>query len=480
MVHTVKMDIPLYQQLARHLQSAISSGTLQPGSRLPSVRHLAAQHRVSISTALQVYRQLENWRLVEARPKSGYFVTVAADTKRSGPLKADTVDPIAVQDRVLSYNRIRRTCRIHFDVAIGPPALYPVRKLQLLGGQILRRQPNLVSSYGMNSTGYLPLREQVARSLLNAGCTVRPDDVLIANGCTEALNLALRATTQVGGTVAVESPVYFGLLEILASLGLRALEIPTSASHGMSLEALELVTRPDTAGPRVAAVVSIPNFHNPLGSLMPDSHKKRLVELLNARQIPLIEDDVYGELHFGGQRPFALKSWDTTGNVLLCGSASKVLAPNLRVGWIVAGRWQNRVEALKFTQSINTAELPQAMVAEFMASGGYDHHLRRLRQQIKIQTRQTAQAITHHFPPGTVVHIPSGGYLLWIGLPNEIDAWQVFEQAVQQGIGVTPGTLFTGSGRFKDYLRISCGNAFDAEAERAMAQLGRLVAAMQG
>ena len=469
------MELPLYQQLARHLEHAMQTGSLQPGARLPSVRRLAQQHRVSISTALQVYRQLENQRLIEARPKSGYFVV--QPTRAHIPAVVGQAENVDMQERVLRYNRIRRSCHVRFDVAIGELSLYPAQKLQTIGCQILRRHPELISSYNVGSTGYLPLREQIARRLLDAGCTASPEDLLITNGCTEALNLALRALTKPGDTVAVESPVYYGLLEILGSLGLRALEIPTSVEHGISIDALDLVTRPD-ANPqnKIAAVVTVPNFHNPLGTLMSDENKKRLVELLAARNIPLIEDDIYGELQFGLQRPFSLKSWDTKGNVILCGSASKVLAPNLRVGWILGGRWQERIEWLKFTQSIHTAELPQAIIAEVMRSGSYEHHMRKLRNQFKQQTKQTVTAILRHFPAGTQVLMPQGGFLAWVELPPQVNAWQVFEQAAQDGIGITPGGMFSTALRFENFVRLSCGNPWTPKIEQAIQRLGEIVA----
>lgn len=465
------MDLPLYQQLARHMAHAMETGTLKQGDRLPSVRQLAQQHRVSISTALQVYRHLENQRLIEARPKSGYFVrsttVLIQHVNAFAPLNLE-----GIQERVYAYyHTARKETAIRLDIAIGDPSLYPARKLQQISNQLLRRHPELLTQYP-STAGYEPLKEQVARRMLTAGCTLSPQDIVFTHGGSEALSLALRSVARAGDTIAVESPVYLGILQVLDSLGMRPLEIPTSATTGLSLDALDVVTQ--TPG-HIAAVISISNFHNPLGCTMPDAHKRKLVHLLNERNIPRIEDDIYGDLHFGRHRPFAAKAWDTTGNVLLCSSASKVAVPGLRIGWIAPGRWQQRVEAHKLSSSRSCATFNQALLAEFMGNGAYDHHLRKLRQALRIQAKHMVQAIRQYFPPGSQVEMPIGGFLVWVQMPPQVDSWEVFERAAKLGIGIAPGCLFSTSTRFNHCVRLSCGLPWNDKLHQAIQTVGAIV-----
>lgn len=464
----VTSALPLYKQLAHHIAEAIETGTLRPGDRLSSVRSLATQHKVSLSTALQTYRHLENIALIEAKPKSGYFVT-GRRTASAAPAQASSP---GVNQTVFEVMHLARTsCKIRLDIATGPPEIYPTAKLQQLISSLTRKHPEILTNYP-TGTGHAEFRAQIARRTLDTGCRFHPEDIIITSGSTESLNLALRAVTQPGDTVAVESPTYFGILQILETLGLRALEIPTSPVTGISLSALDLATGTPGA---VQAVVLMPNFHNPLGSLMPDENKRHVVQMLDERGIPLIEDDVYGDIFFGERRPLAAKSFDKNGNVMLCNSVTKTLAPGLRLGWIVAGRWSARVEMLKLTSSIVTPELAQAAIAAFMQNGNYDHHMRKFRAGVKQQTDLMIAAVRKYFPSGTKVSSPQGGYLLWITLPDGVSSRAVFEAARRQSIGIAPGLMFSNSDKFDHYIRLSCANPWRAEIEESVRSLGEIV-----
>ena len=471
-------DHPLYRRLAHLLKEAIVAGTLRPGDRLPSVRQLAQQHDVSLSTAMQACRHLENEALIEARPKSGYFVRGKsvlpglAQLEATEPLNMGEANSVGIHHAVSEVMHLAKaSCKVRLDIATGPPEVYPTKKLQQLIANIIRRRPDILTNYP-TGTGDPELKSQIARRALEAGCRLNPEEIIITSGSTESLNLGLRAVTQPGDTVAVESPTYFGILQILESLGLRALEIPTHPVTGVSVEALDFATSKPGA---VQAVVLMPNFHNPLGSLMPDDAKARLVRMLSERNIPLLEDDAYGDLYHGKRRPFAAKAFDTGHNVMLCNSATKALAPGLRIGWIVPGRWQARIAMLKFTSSIVTPELAQAAIAEFMQNGGYDHHMRKFRSGVKKQTMQMIDAVKRYFPPQTIVFEPQGGYLLWIALPDGISSRKVFDLARQQSIGIAPGLMFSNSGRFDHHIRLNCGFPWSPLIDQSVKKLGEIV-----
>jgi DNA-binding transcriptional MocR family regulator len=392
----------LYQELAARLAEAIYAGSLRAGDRLPSVRRLSEQHGVSIATAVQAYRALENQRLIEARPKSGCFVLPKPRKLAEPAASRPPATPrfVGVNKFVMEYLACSHLPGVApLGCATPSEELYPADKLLRLAAAIARRQPNVASRYLMD-TGNARLKSAIVRRAVEFGCILAPEDVVVTNGCTEALNLALRAVAGPGDTVALESPTYFTLLQIIESLGMKALEVPTHPRDGISLDALDLATQKPGA---VKAALVISNFSNPLGSLMPEENKRKLVRLLDSRGIPLIEDDIYGDTYFGRSRPFVAKAFDTSGSVLLCSSFSKSLAPGFRIGWIAPGRFQQQVELLKFINSIATPELPQLAIAEFMANGGYDHHLRRLRAAFATQVQRTSEAVAIS-PPGAGSH----------------------------------------------------------------------------
>ncbi|HEX6832640.1 MAG TPA: PLP-dependent aminotransferase family protein, partial [Rudaea sp.] len=304
------------------------------------------------------------------------------------------------------------------------------------------------------------------------GIAMQADDLVITNGAMEALNLCLTAVTRPGDAVVIESPTFYAALQALERNGLRAIEAPTHPSLGIELDALETILR--TQRPRACWLMT--NFQNPLGSLMPDDKKRRLVELLTRYDTPLIEDDVYAELFFGERRPTPAKAFDREGLVLHCSSFSKSLAPGYRIGWAVPGRYAQAVARLKLSASL-TASIPaEAALAAYLGSAGYDRHLRRLRRSLATQRDRMLEAIGNYFPEDTRATRPQGGYFVWVQCPRGVDAIGVYEQALAAKISVAPGPVFSSRRRFRNYLRINYGSPWDATIESAVRTLGRLVA----
>ncbi|HEY6167933.1 MAG TPA: PLP-dependent aminotransferase family protein, partial [Verrucomicrobiae bacterium] len=372
-------DDTLYRQVALRLAELIEHGTLRAGERVPSMRRLSTQEKISIATVTQAYRLLESQGWLEARPQSGYYVRprpFVAPPEPELTRPAARATRVSVGELVMQIvQAMGNTELVRLGAACPDPSLMPSRELSRIMAAIGRRSPDLGNSYDV-PPGVLALRKQIARRTLEAGCTLAPDDIVTTCGAMEALNLCLRAVAQPGDTIAIESPAYFGFLQIIESLGMKACEVPTFPREGVCL--VDLEKRLDCCD--ITACMFSTNFSNPLGSLMPDEKKKALVELLAARDIPLIEDDLYGDLAFAPQRPKAAKAFDKKGLVLLCSSFSKTIAPGYRVGWAAPGRYQAKVEHLKFVNTNSNAMLPQLAVAEFLALGGYDRHLRRVRK----------------------------------------------------------------------------------------------------
>lgn len=475
--------LPKYQSLAEHYRSAIQAGSLRPGQRMPSLRELMRQHSVSLSTSMQICRLLESEGWLEARPRSGYFVCAPASSHlapvndppmQRAPDPAQYVGIHAKVSEFLALGRLQRF-KTNLSVARCAPELYPAAALQQAALRSLRQHPDQLVR-AAPPQGSLEFREVLAQRGLAAGMRLSAADIQVTNGCTEALNLALRAVANPGDTIAVESPTFYGLLQTLESLGLKALEIPTSPRTGISVDAVELALR---NAPGIKAVVVVPYLQNPTGSIMPSAHKQALLRLCQQHNVALVEDDTYSALVDEAvlrEEPLrAIKSWDDSGHVVYCASLHKCLAPGLRLGWVSAGRWQARVEMLKFAASRSNERLGQMAAASFIGSAAYDRYLRRLRATLATQRTQTAQAVARYFPAGTKLTVPRGGLSLWVELPEGLSATALFHAALAENMVIAPGTIFTNSQRFDSHLRINVGWPFTPEVEQAFARLGQLV-----
>ena len=462
-------DQPLYAKVASAIEELIRSGALRPGERVPSIRRSSRQHGVSANTVVEAYLALENRGLIEARPKSGFFVKPRLDAiaprVRAKPTRPQLVAVSSLQARLFDAARMPEVAP--FGAAYPGAEALPAEKFSRITAAIARKHPAACISYDM-PPGSEALRREVAKRALEAGTTLAPDEIITTCGGTEALALALRAVTKPGDIVAVESPTYFGILQLLEDLRRRALEIPMHPVHGLDLDALESSIKRE----RIAAVIAVPNFSNPLGSLMPDIAKARLAELLRRREIPLIEDDINGELTHGLDRPKVVHALDRDGLIMLCGSYSKTLAPGYRVGWIAPGRFHARVKELKLTSTLATPSLPQMATAEFLANGGYDHHLRSLRSLLASQVRRSREVILKTFPSGTQTSEPAGGFVLWVELPANLSALKLHERALAEKISIAPGPMFSARQRFGNFIRINCGHPKSAAREEALARLG--------
>ena len=469
----------LYEEVATKISSMIEKGTFRPGERIPSIRNLSRQMRVSINTVMEAYAHLENVGMVEARPQSGYYVRSRLLEPEARPVKWKATEnlapnPVTLGDIPLQIMRnISNISLVPLGRSTPNPDLLPIDKLNRMLATESRRFRIQSVSYTAAS-GNMRLRTQIAKRSLNSGCPLSPEDILITSGCVEAVTLALQATCRPGDTVAIGSPVYYTFLNSIQWMGLKVLEIPSNHREGMNLEVLSYAIKHNP----VNACILISNFNNPLGSLMPDEKKQELVDLLAKHDIPLIEDDVYGDLAFGPVRPTAIKTFDKKGLVLLCSSFSKTLAPGYRIGWIVPGRFQQKVGQLKALFNIATASPTQLAIAEFLANGNYDHHLRTIRRVYARQMAQVRDAVGRHFPQGTRVTRPEGGFVLWVEMPEEINTLRLYEEALQKGISIAPGAIFTTTGdRFNNCIRLNA--AFWSERiEQALETLGGMAEAL--
>jgi DNA-binding transcriptional MocR family regulator len=454
----------------------INEGTFREGDRVPSVRKLSQQLGVSITTVMEAYRLLEDRGVIEARPQSGYYVRNRFPSLAEPAMSQPVCEPKAVTSAELAMRILLDTANprlLQWGAAVPNPDLLPIERLGRTLAAVSREAGLEAAGYGA-PPGLERLRVQIARRALVAGCALSPDQIVTTVGSQEAINLCLRAVCKPGDVVAIESPMFYGILQAIESQGLRALEIPTHPRDGICLDSLAYAL--DHNDVRACLVVS--NFNNPLGSTIPEENKRALVEMLAQRDIPLIEDDIYGELYFGTERPKVAKAFDEAGNVMLCSSFSKTIAPGYRVGWVAPGRFQSKVEYLKLVTNLATPTPTQMAVAEFLENGGFDHHLRRIRRVYARQAASMAQAIGRYLPEGTKVTRPSGGFVLWVEFPEYVDSLRLYRLALCSGVTIAPGPMFSAEGRYGNFVRLNA--AYWSEREEAsLEMLGRLAAGME-
>ncbi len=467
-----RYDVPLYTQIGQRIAGLIDGQAFKPGQRLPSVRDLAALNGVSMSTAVQALQWLEERKLVTARPRSGYFVAARGKglplPDVCQPPRHSVVVERASRSAVIGAQSTEQGTSFGGTCPKDPAFFDEARVRAALNRSIREHRASLVEY--VNSPGTRALREAVARRALHMGCQFDAEDLAITASCIQSVSLCLRAVTQPGDVVALESPTHFGFLDLLESLGLRALEIPTHPRDGLSLPALELAldTQP------VKAILVVPTLSNPLGSVMPTATKRALAALAARRQVPLIEDAIFNDLLASDERRKAVKAWDREGWVMLCGSFSKTLSPGLRMGWVQAGRWKERVLRLKDVHGGATNVVLENALADLVSQSGYEARLRRLSAQMKRRLSQAMELVAQSFPRGTRASAPVTGYTLWLELPGQVDTMALFEACRAEGIVFGPGPLFTATDRFRNCLRLSFAGLWTPAEHAALRRIGEL------
>ncbi|GLS90263.1 GntR family transcriptional regulator [Psychromonas marina] len=463
----------LYEKVALVLRDNIESGLFVVGDKLPSIRQLVAEHKVSISTVQQAYHQLEIESLIEARPKSGYFVcyqrsaSVLPATSRPAQRPIEVSQWQQVLEVLLSKEGVDTIQLQHAMPNMTESTLKPLLKKM---SDLMRHQVALSLPYG-DIKGALVLREQIAQLATNSGCVLHPDDLVITSGCQEGLSVCLRAVTNPGDIIAVESPSFYGSMQAIQAANLKAIEIPTNAETGLSLAALELALEQWP----IKAILVTPTCNNPMGYCMPEADKKRLYQLAQSYDICIIEDDIYGDISYQLPRPKTIKSFDEDGRVLLCSSFSKTVAPGIRVGWIAPGRYRDKVTHVKYVSSSMCPTLPQLAIADFIHSGRYNKHTRRVRLLYKQGRDHLIQCIKKYFPQDTRISFPQGGYILWVELNKHYDVVKLAAQCKQGEVSIAPGTLFSATGKYRNCMRLNFSEQTEVERERGIRHLAHYI-----
>lgn len=460
-----------YRQIASSLTRQILAGNIQPGEKIPSVRVSCELHGVSMTTVQAAYLLLEGEGLIFGKAGAGYYVSDFSQIDLH-----ELTEPVglSVHNRVLEVlSQCHKEGVYNLGTAVIDPKLLPINQLRSVLNKLCRyHMEELVSAEF--SSGFQPLRRQFAKKMLNASIHAHPDEILITGGCQDAISLALSAIAKPGDIIAVESPCFPGLLQIIEALNMKALEIPTSLRSGMDINALKEALTQWT----VSAVVLVPSFSNPTGSLMPIEARRALVEFSASMKLPLIEDDLFSELNFSGKPKPSLKSMDKAGYVIYCSSVSKSLGSGFRLGWLSGGRFHKEIIKLKAFRNVSEPLVIQMLITEFLKSGGYERHLKRLKSKLIDNYRKMSECIKLHFPKGTMINTVQGGYLVWIKLPPDCDSRVLFKQAILKSVAFFPGDLFSQHGHYINYIRLNLAICWSEHVEQAIIVLGNIVSRM--
>ncbi len=467
-----------YQQVADFVADMVSQGVLRAGMRAPSLRAIARQQCISVTTAQLAYQQLEDRGILEARPKSGFFVT--RHNAISLPSPAKTNPPMEAQKVTLGRS-VRRLLDHASDRNMAPlGCAIPDREL-LAAGQLDRFLARVARTKGtqfnvyVETRGLPELRHEISQRALRIGQILAPENMLITCGCTEALSLALQVLVEPGDTIAIESPTYFGLLHILERLDIRALELPTDPEGGPDPKALDDAL----SSGNIQACLFSSSFSNPLGCLVDEEKKRQLLKILAKHSIPLIEDDIYGDIHFTQERPKPYMALTSEVDIIYCSSYSKTVAPGYRIGWLSSSRHMEKILDAKFSTTLSGPALPQLALAAYLSSGGYDAHLRRIRRIFMENIDRMSRAVERWFPEETRITRPQGGFVLWLELAEGVDVLALYESALEKGICFAPGKAFTASNRYSNCLRLSCAHRWSKDIEQAVKQLGEMACTLK-
>ena len=463
----------LYLEISNNIAKLIRNKVLKTGDRLPSVRMLCQEHGISMNTAKRIFLELEAQSLIESKPQSGYFVSQLPYQKLPLPevskpsLVSNNKEPEELIRKV--YATMGRNDLTLFSIGVPAGELLPIAKLNKEIIQATRQLKDSGTAYEQLQ-GNEHLRRMIAARALSWGGSFHENDLVTTAGGMNALAFCMMALGKPGDTIAMESPCYPGSLQLAKSLGLKVLELPTHPTTGIEIDALKKVIS------KINLCLLVPNFNTPLGSCMPDEHKKEVVQLLAKHHIPLIEDDIYGDLFFGSQRPKCCKSFDKEGTVLWCSSVSKTLAPGYRVGWVAPGKYKEQIVKLKLVHAISSATVKQEAVANFLNSGRYENHLRKLRQTLQNNCQHYIEAIAKYFPAGTKTSRPQGGLALWVEFNKKVNTAELFDSAIKQKISIAPGRMYTLQNQFENCMRLSIGLVWSEEVQHKLKLLGKLVA----
>ena len=460
-----------YQAIAEDIEISITSGVYRAGNKLPSIRKLVSKFKVSKNTVINALRLLERKSLIEARPKSGFIVKRLSRSIPPATPIFERIQPTRISIPELLQEVIAKGAA--FDIKPSEPDEPEhnlVSKLTRQIHQAMRTHSTRKTLYYDDPSGHEPLRFQIAQHYANMAIPLSESDVCITAGCQHALLLSLMATCQPGDNVVIESPGFYGVIQLLDELGLNAIEVPCNSVSGLDIDVLATVASKFD----VRACVVTPAFSTPTGACMPDDAKSQLLSIAENHDFAVIEDDIYGDLGFQF-RPKPIKYFDQSNRVIHCSSFSKSLSRDLRTGWIIGSRWHKKIQRLKLVTHLAGSQSVQAGISEFMASGNFSRLLRHKVTQLELQRNDLMGVIHSNFGSQSRFTCPQGGLSLWLELPKRQDAMSLYRKAMVMDIVLTPGALFTSHNDFSHFLRLSFCHPMTSGRRQAVKHISQLM-----
>lgn len=462
-----------YEKVFTDLHNAILNGIFLPLAKLPSLRTSSIKYNCGVSVIIQAYGKLESIGLITSIEKSGYIVCSDSVMPMPTPENANhTLLPNISKANTMTSEIMDMAMDktiLPFGAAIPDETIMATKKLTMYIRRKIQYCPELLTCY-TPAAGSLNLRQEIVKYMFNKGVYINADDIVITNGCAEALYLSLKLTTSPGDTVAIETPTYFSLISMLEELKLRAIEIPTKADKGLDIGNLKKTLE----NCKIKSLVFSSTFQNPLCSIMDSSALKELYNLSIAHGFNLIEDDIYGDCSFDKKSYKPLKSMDKKNNVIYCSSFSKTLSSGIRIGWVIPGTRLDQFKESKQISCLGGPAVLQEALAEFFRDGCYDLHLKKFRKKIYSQTYGIRKLIEKYFPTGTKVTSPKGGYFLWVEFPKGLNAYTLYSMAYENKIGIVPGPVFSLSENYRNCIRLSCATPITPEIIGGVRKLGEL------
>ncbi|AZA76891.1 PLP-dependent aminotransferase family protein [Chryseobacterium sp. G0186] len=458
----------IYEVFTKIIEEQIRNGIFQPKDRLPSVREIKERYNISTSSVQSGFESLVIKGLIESVPRSGYFVSQITEEPIS---KMKMKLPQVVRDEVFMKNVMLTSKRSSehrsFNNTVPGDLLIPQKLILRTMQEVIREKGASLLRY-YPSNGLEALRKQIARHMGMHGCQLNPDELIITDGALQALTIALSSVTKAGDIVAVDSPCVFSILEVIANLGLKVVEIPVHYRSGFDTEYFRKIC----AENKISALVVTPNFHNPTGIMMSDATKKELVGIAETYELCIIENDLYSDLYFEEKRPSCIKNFDKKGLVMTYSSFSKTLAPGIRLGWLYAGSFYSKAERTKFALGRSVSPIYQELITQLLQDNKYERHLRSFRKKMSQQAFQLLEVLRKHFPEDSYFHKPQGGYSIWGQMPGNMDMLKFYQYCEEHQVLFTPGGTFSMTDQYSHHFRIVFTERITSESLEVLKKIG--------
>jgi 2-aminoadipate transaminase len=476
--------VPLYIQLRDQIRALVHGGDLRPGERIPASRELATQLGVHRTTVANAYAELESEGLISGHVGRGTFIRTDNGVKKisalphptsaGGNLRWESLFADERGEEILT--RLMQAAprgSVSFVMARPAAEFFPVEELRKCSNAVWRREGTEILQFGP-SDGYPPLKQALVAMLRSEGYEAGDENLMITDGCQQALDLVCKAFLRPGDTVLLENPAYPGALAVFTGARARILGVPVntesgpSTTPGVDVSAIEAVLMQN----RVKIMVLTPDFHNPTGTTLPVAERRRLLEIAARFQVPVIEDHIYARLRARGERVPSLKQLDRSNVVIQIDSFSKIAFPGMRVGWIVApSNVIERLRLVKQSTNLHTGHLAQAILAEYLRRGLLSRHVERTRKAYSGRLAALEHALSHHMPSGTKWTRPEGGMCVWVELPPGFDSNELSIHTRERGVVFSPGRYFYFRNPQPNTLRLGFTGVAERDIARGIATL---------